>query len=351
MYEQAEILLFSDDDWRKKAFLSFHADMTQENPRFPCVFGTKGLKQNQLRFGFFDDAEEESVVKLAQSLKVYLPIAKTLGNYTSFVTFFRMDESRSLTEYEDLFWSILNRLHHMDSRNWPEGVSKDPDDPTWEFSFMGEPIFVVCNTPAHQLRNSRYASTFMITFQPRWVFDAIGLQTPQGAKAKKLVRTLLKEYDEVAEFPHLGVYGEAGTKEWLQYFIPDTNTVDSDRQCPFHTMRGEPMLKARKVSGESVTLSDAVLELLPTTGSVEVQRDTPRREHKPHQHPTDETLLIVEGEITFFVDGEAISCHSGDRVLLPKNTPHSSVAGEQGCLYVIALEFVEQQRPQEEVVQ
>ncbi len=53
--------------------------------------------------------------------------------------------------------------------------------------------------------------------------------------------------------------------------------------------------------GDSVTMEEAVMKLLPKTGSVEVQRDTPHREHKTHTHPTNETLLIISGEITFTV--------------------------------------------------
>ncbi|SFS54176.1 cupin domain-containing protein [Marininema halotolerans] len=89
--------------------------------------------------------------------------------------------------------------------------------------------------------------------------------------------------------------------------------------------------------GPSVTLEDAVMQLLPETGSVEVQRDTPRREHPTHTHPTDEILFIVKGSITFFAEGIEETCHSGGRLYLPKSTPHSSIAGDEGCLYIIAL--------------
>lgn len=96
----------------------------------------------------------------------------------------------------------------------------------------------------------------------------------------------------------------------------------------------------RIVRGDTVTLTTAVMELLPETGSVEVQRDTPTREHSTHTHPTDETLLIVDGSITFRVGSQEITCTSGDRLLLPRGTEHASVAGDEGCLYVIALETV-----------
>ncbi|MCK5905587.1 MAG: cupin domain-containing protein [Gammaproteobacteria bacterium] len=98
--------------------------------------------------------------------------------------------------------------------------------------------------------------------------------------------------------------------------------------------------------GSPVTMEQAVMKLLPETGSVEVQRDTPHREHKTHTHPTNETLLIISGEITFTVDGENITCTSGDRILLTSETFHSSVAGKDGCLYIIALEFKDKKNEQ-----
>ncbi|HYO54047.1 cupin domain-containing protein [Archangium sp.] len=79
------------------------------------------------------------------------------------------------------------------------------------------------------------------------------------------------------------------------------------------------------------------MQLLPKTGSVEVQRDTPRREHSTHTHPTDEILLVVGGKITFMAEGLEETCTSGGRLYLPKGTPHSSIAGEEGCVYIIAL--------------
>jgi uncharacterized protein len=100
--------------------------------------------------------------------------------------------------------------------------------------------------------------------------------------------------------------------------------------------------RPRIVRGKDrVTLEAAVKELLPTTGSVEVQRDTPEREHGTHDHPNPETLLIVEGAITFRWQDKEAECGPGDRLLLPQETPHSSVAGRDGCLYIIATRIVE----------
>ena len=90
------------------------------------------------------------------------------------------------------------------------------------------------------------------------------------------------------------------------------------------------------VRGTPLALESAVHSLLPETGSVEVQRDTPGRHHAEHTHPTHEILRIVSGTITFHLGNEDHFCTPGDSLYLPANTPHGSTAGENGCLYIIA---------------
>lgn len=346
MFSKKDILRLSEDDWRKQSFLKFEQKMLDPNNKFPCVFGSRGFEKDELRFCFFDDVDEQSIIMLSSELREYLSSSRDFGKYTSFVTFFNIDRNKSIKQYEEIFWSILNKLHELDEKRWNPEISIDPDEALWEFCFHGEPIFVVCGTPAHKLRRSRHSDTFMITFQPRWVFESIGLGTPRGEKSKKAVRNLLQLYDDIEEYPYLGTFGDENNREWLQYFIPETNQI-KEKKCPFHFHENNQEREVKVIHGAPVSLSEAIMELLPETGSVEVQRDTPFREHKPHTHPTDETLLIVSGEITFYSEGKEFHCTSGSRLLLPAETVHSSKAGEQGCLYIIAFEFVRTKREME----
>ncbi len=95
--------------------------------------------------------------------------------------------------------------------------------------------------------------------------------------------------------------------------------------------------KSHVLRGTPISLETAVYSLLPETGSVEIQRDTPGRHHATHTHPTDEILLIVSGNITFHLGHEDHVCTSGDQLYLSTPTKHASTAGEKGCLYVIAI--------------
>ncbi|WP_255298303.1 cupin domain-containing protein [Brevibacillus dissolubilis] len=98
------------------------------------------------------------------------------------------------------------------------------------------------------------------------------------------------------------------------------------------------------IRGTKITLEQAVLKLLPTQGFIEIQRDLPSWEHPTHTHPVNEILLIVEGSITFMVGELAMTCRSGDQLLLPKHTVHSSVAGPEGCTYLIYMDTEENQQ-------
>lgn len=178
----------------------------------------------------------------------------------------------------------------------------------------------------------------MITFQPRWVFDGvIGPQAPNSDRIKAEIRRRLAAFDALPPSPDLGAFGEAGNREWTQYFLGDTNELRTTG-CPFQSRsQGQA---ASVIRTSMCRLDQVVGDLLPPTGAVEVQRDTPHRIHGLHRHGVDETLHVVEGQIDFQVADATFQCGPGDRLLLPSETLHASKAGPQGCLYVIATRTV-----------
>jgi hypothetical protein len=81
------------------------------------------------------------------------------------------------------------------------------------------------------MRQSRRSSTFMLTFQPRWVFEKI-LGTEKAASAAFAeVRKRLIPYDSTSPSPLLGRYGNSDGREYQQYFLPDDNHAQTG--CPF----------------------------------------------------------------------------------------------------------------------
>ena len=222
---------FDMPSWQRMVFSEFASTLESKSRPFPCVFGVSGFKSDQLRYGFLDPI---SPIAVAPLLEAYLAQARDIGRMTSLVLFSRPGPVLNIEAYRQQFWTLLDELSSMDTGGQPKGISNRLDDPSWEFSFAGEPIFVVCNTPAHVLRQSRRSTSFMVTFQPRWVFDGItDSEDPAVLRALASVRKHLTNFDAIAPAPYLGTYGDLNNREYQQYFIDDTNAAPV---CPFHAL-------------------------------------------------------------------------------------------------------------------
>ncbi len=201
---------------------------------FPCTFAAVAARKKSLRFGFIESLHDaDTWWPLVDILSGYLKVYQKISRDTSLVVFFPPENKiLSMVEYYYKFWEILQFLHDNDPEAWPASIPRQVDDEWWEFSFGGVPIFVVCSTPAHDRRKSRGSPTFLITFQPRWVFEGLEAGTPRGATARRVIRERLRAYDHVEPSTELGAYGDTGNREWRQYFLPDDND-DSLPGCPF----------------------------------------------------------------------------------------------------------------------
>jgi len=214
--------------WQSVMFSEFEAQMSSESRPFPCIFGVTGYRADQLRYLFLDPFEVEV---LGTQLAHFVGESRTLGPNTSLVVFTRPRPVQTLSAYYRKMWLTLDQLARLDKSPWPETIPEQVDHPMWEFSFAGEPIFVVCSTPAHVMRQSRRSSAFMLTFQPRWVFEKI-LGTEKAASAAFAeVRKRLIPYDSTSPSPLLGRYGNNEGREYQQYFLPDDNNEEAG--CPF----------------------------------------------------------------------------------------------------------------------
>ena len=63
--------------------------------------------------------------------------------------------------------------------------------------------------------------------------------------------------------------------------------------------------------------------------------DVPGATYAPHEHPHDESLWVIEGEITFVVDGARLRLGPGDRLQRPAGTVHEAEAGPRGATYLV----------------
>ena len=223
-------------DWASACVRDLQIRLTSLDDRFPCPFAVSANRQRTLRFGFVDELDDQRQwAPLVDTLGNYLRSYQQLGRETALVVFFRPDGvRRTLDEYHERFWAVLQYLHDRDPDPWPVDIPLDPDSPLWEFSFAGCPAFVVCATPAHELRRSRRSSGLMLTFQPRWVFEGLEAHTPRGRKARRVIQNRLRSFDDVEPSALLGAYGSSDNREWRQYLLPDAEPARWQK-CPFHT--------------------------------------------------------------------------------------------------------------------
>lgn len=204
MHSSASIAELDDACWQKNVYSRFDATLRSSHLLFPCPFGVAGHQSGHIRFGFCDAA---SAPVIAEYLNLFIPKCREFGEFTSLVIFEKPAEVQSMEHYHRKFWNILDDLSALDSSPWPTAIPREIDHKHWEFCFLGEPIFVLCATPCHVLRESRRASGFTMTFQPRWVFDRV-LDTPKSAaKVFSAVKERLDKFDLVEKSPFLGKYG------------------------------------------------------------------------------------------------------------------------------------------------
>ena len=83
------------------------------------------------------------------------------------------------------------------------------------------------------------------------------------------------------------------------------------------------------------SIDPAILQLLPTQGSIELQHDAAGKVHRFHTHPVDEILVIISGRLNFMWEGGERICRAGDAILLPAGTLHQSEALDDS-IYAIA---------------
>jgi quercetin dioxygenase-like cupin family protein len=89
-------------------------------------------------------------------------------------------------------------------------------------------------------------------------------------------------------------------------------------------------------SGPGAPTEDALRRRLAADGFDAFSwEDGPDATYSPHSHDHDESLWVVDGDITFGADGAEFRLGCGDRLMLPRGTVHTARAGAQGARYLI----------------
>lgn len=221
--------------WWHDAHDEFRRTLSAPTDKFPCIYATRALETDTLRFTFLPDSRTDVAIDaLAQSLTAYVEICRSLQPFTAFLAFFEPDVTEMpLDEHHSEFWRVLQALHEIDPSPWPAHIPTDPAEQLWEFCFAGEPLFVLGSGPAHRARRSRYTPVRTISFQPRFMFDEL-ISTPVVLdRARRIIRSRVLEMDGFPVHPMIQMYHEDENREWRQYVVPEDNSPIEGR-CPFH---------------------------------------------------------------------------------------------------------------------
>lgn len=232
--------------WVRAHWRSFRDGLTGERDGepFPCFFGRQSVAAGDPLYTAVPSAtDKDALLDLRDVLVAYLARYEEHSDRASLVAFFAPSDAE-LTEanYHERLWHVLQFLHVHDPEPWPEDVPTTPDDPYWEFSFAGEPMFPTCRAPFYETRPSRYCPVGLeMTFQPRGLFETLDVtaDTPAGEHAREVIQDGLVDYDGVPPHPDLGDWGVEGDREWPQYMLTE-DPDESPDECPISVTRDHP---------------------------------------------------------------------------------------------------------------
>ncbi|RQG95519.1 YqcI/YcgG family protein [Natrarchaeobius chitinivorans] len=214
-----------------------------ESP-FPCYFGVESVANGDPLYTAVPSlSDADALLDLGRTILEYLEVYEDHSDRASLVTFFKPPRGElTEAEYHDALWHVLQFLHVHDPEPWPEEIPTDPDDPHWEFSFGGEPMFPTCRAPFYDTRKSRYCPIGLeITFQPRRLFENMDVtaDTEAGQRARDVIQDRLEDYDGVCPHADLGDWGVEGDREWPQYMLSENDDQAPD-DCPINISREHP---------------------------------------------------------------------------------------------------------------
>ena len=195
---------------------------------FPCPGARSAFHRSTYAFGLYPHMAGASATdRLARDLRAFIALQPTLpGNFTTFLASFESPTPATEAEFHALLWDQIQALHDEDDAVWDPGVSSDPADPQFSYSFGGRAFFLVGLHPA----SSRWSRRFTwptIVFNAHYQFEAL---RDQGAfeRFQAVVRTRDVTLQGDVN-PTLTDYGE--DSEARQY---SGLRVPADWKCPLH---------------------------------------------------------------------------------------------------------------------
>lgn len=229
---------YASDTWERQAYDVFASKMSAKANIFPCLYGSKGYKDNNLLYLFLpsDNVAKKEVAEIcARAICAYNRVAEACGPNTTLVILTPSSgTNRTVDDYQKLFWALLKELRKLDSEPWPKEITENTDSEYWRFCFDNQSAFWAVFTPAHIQRHSRHLPNFCLVYQPSWTLDRLLNTDAKRKSITKKIRGLVDEYDHpLICSPDVSNYGELGTTESREYYLLDENKT---AVCPYPTL-------------------------------------------------------------------------------------------------------------------
>lgn len=200
-----------------------------DDDRFPCLAGKGAIHRGDYTLSVYPAlGSQAAATALAADLGPWVSSLPADGaGLRTFAAIFRGAVPSDEVAFERLLWRQLQLLHEGDPHGlWDPGVSADPGDADFSFSFGGQALFIVGLHPMSSRLSRRFRWPALM-FNPRAQFDRL-----KAEGRFERMRDIVRERDVALQGsmnPNLADFGEAS--EARQY---SGRATEPGWQCPFH---------------------------------------------------------------------------------------------------------------------
>ncbi|MBW7674172.1 guanitoxin biosynthesis heme-dependent pre-guanitoxin N-hydroxylase GntA [Chryseobacterium chendengshani] len=198
------------------------------NGQHPCIMAKAMFKMDKYQLQVYENMHNSaSLEMLLAHLNHYIGQYNFGGeSFESFLAVFPNNQFEDEITFEKNLWNTLQELHELDSCEWDEGVSDDPDDPYFSFSVNGHAFYIIGMHPSSS-RIARKAPYTTLVFNLHCQFDKLREMGTYHA-----VRDIIRKNDHDLQGsinPVLKDFGD--DSETRQY---SGRNVEEQWKCPFH---------------------------------------------------------------------------------------------------------------------
>lgn len=203
---------------------------------YACTGAQAAFRQESYRLGVYPElGSAEATAGLARDLFTFAQEQRRLdSDFTTFIAAFAGPRGLGEAGFERRLWEQLQRLHEADREHhaWAEGVSADPDDPQFSYSFAGAAFFVVGLHGAASRESRRFPYPLLV-FNAHAQFERLRESGAYG-RMQEVIRTR-DAARQGSINPMLDDFGRSS--EARQYA---GRAVEEGWRCPFHAAAATP---------------------------------------------------------------------------------------------------------------